>query len=192
MCLFDSSGVPRQILILKLFMKCFQCNRFLDDFVCFRISLPFWKGHSADVSDRVQWKNKIKILITQSCLNPNSCTECVQHQHRHPKNINIYYEDVCIDWAVKWFKVIYAIPIIELHSKEHQCSHNENWKRRFWFIKLLYAATRYWTKRGKVNISLWWCCLAVRKKNSGILVSMTQGCLVLRAWPHITLRTRAL
>lgn len=86
---------------------------------------------------------------------------------RHPKNIDIYYEDVCIDWAVKWFKVIYAIPIIELHSKEHQCSHNENWKRRFWFIKLLYAATRYWTKRGKVTMRLWWSCLAIRMKTRG-------------------------
>ena len=113
----------------------------------------------------VQWKEKIKILITQSCLNPNSHAECVGHWWRLPRNINIYYEDVCIDWAVKWFKVIYAIPIIELHSKEHQCSHYENWKRWFWFIKLLCAATRYWTKRGKVNIKLWSRCLAVRKKD---------------------------
>lgn len=61
--------------------------------------------------------------------------------------------------SCKMIQVIYAIPIIEFHSKEHQCSHNENWKRWFWFIKLLYAATRYWTKRGKVSISLGSCCL---------------------------------
>lgn len=77
------------------------------------------------MSERVQWKNKVKILTTQSRLSPNSQSEYVGHWYRHVRNINMCYEDMHIDSAIKSFRERYAIPIIKLHS-EYQCSHNEN------------------------------------------------------------------
>lgn len=147
------------------------------------------EGPHSEVSDRVQYKNKLKILIIQDCLNLNSHVEYVGPWWRDPKNINIYYEDVCIDWAVKWFKVIYTIPIIELHSKEHPYSLNENWKQWFWFIKLLHAAARYWTKAEKANIALWRCCLAVKKKDQKWIFQHDKKTPDSQVWPHVTWKT---
>lgn len=52
-------------------MKCFQCYSLLDDILFQNFSFLL-EGPHEDGSGRVQWKNKIKILITLSCLNPNT------------------------------------------------------------------------------------------------------------------------
>ena len=70
--------------------------------ILFQNSSSLLEGPHSDLSSR--WKKKMKILITQSCLDPDSCTERVGHWWRLPRDINIYYEDMCIDWALKWFK----------------------------------------------------------------------------------------